>query len=427
MHCIIHQIFGNREDSQLLTNMSGHHLCIDRFGLCKMTDEPRTCHGEASVTEWNIDRCTNEQITFSVHLPLAKLLIKRAFMFDVDRVYVSTAIRDTRNRFQQFFSSDSDTNYDKWKEEIFNERSKNMGMNDSLSMLTINDAFLFSDAHSSPNTNARKSEKAIRQQRNIQNTYQIIHGSMEEEYKLNVWSDSIKKTLSPMQYLQKFRKKNTSLDENERINVDVGGNEMNDNIIEFEEEMIRRDIEWCEHISISDPFLSNSELSATCDSAFNFPLFMEHSRFANEPLLGVLSVEECLRMPEPEIATDEAIVCRAQNVPCVENVGEWANFVISNKMLKMELEYNWDANIFPWMCVWTENYTREQIPWNKNERVRGLELSTKPFPIPNLEQVLPDLTFCPSTKVQMWNGKSIEYLLKQEGNTETFSFRWSVL
>lgn len=40
-------IYGNREDSQLLTNICGHSLCIDRFGICKLTDEPRTCHGEA--------------------------------------------------------------------------------------------------------------------------------------------------------------------------------------------------------------------------------------------------------------------------------------------------------------------------------------------------------------------------------------------
>ena len=40
-------IYGNREDSQLLTNICGHSICIDRFGICKLTDEPRTCHGEA--------------------------------------------------------------------------------------------------------------------------------------------------------------------------------------------------------------------------------------------------------------------------------------------------------------------------------------------------------------------------------------------
>ena len=42
------EIYGNREDSQLLTNICGHSLCIDRFGICKLTDEPRTCHGEAA-------------------------------------------------------------------------------------------------------------------------------------------------------------------------------------------------------------------------------------------------------------------------------------------------------------------------------------------------------------------------------------------
>ena len=41
------EIYGNREDSQLLTNICGHSICLDRFGICKLTDEPRTCHGEA--------------------------------------------------------------------------------------------------------------------------------------------------------------------------------------------------------------------------------------------------------------------------------------------------------------------------------------------------------------------------------------------
>ena len=44
------ETYGNREDSQLLTNICGHSICIDRFGICKLTDEPRTCHGEAPGT-----------------------------------------------------------------------------------------------------------------------------------------------------------------------------------------------------------------------------------------------------------------------------------------------------------------------------------------------------------------------------------------
>merc|ERR1712157_421941 len=90
------------------------------------------------------------------------------------------------------------------------------------------------------------------------------------------------------------------------------------------------------------------------------------------------------------------------------------SFVVKNETLGFELEYQWNSRAFPWLCVWTEHYGTDHVPWNNKERCRGLELSTKPFPIPSLEKELLQDEMSKSEQdehINLWKGKAIDFVL----------------
>ena len=76
----------------------------------------------------------------------------------------------------------------------------------------------------------------------------------------------------------------------------------------------------------------------------------------------------------------------------------------------------WAADDFPWLCLWTEDRSRLQMPWQGVERTRGLELSTKPFP-----ESLP-----PVSRRATFQGRPAECWIPADaaGLTKSVEFSW---
>eukprot|EP01083_Nonionella_stella_P014832 41536_1 len=461
------EIYGNREDSQLLSNICGHSLCIDRFGICKLTDEPRTCHGEAPVLEWQLNQCTNNIVSFSVHLPLARLHLKRAFNFEDDVVYVTTWIENASNRFHDFFETkDKEANesdrgreamdgvntytVNEMKEDIC--KQQNIGTRGDRSTTLNMNASSFMNLPS--NKQQRKRTKVRRDATNLQRTYDIVRSFMEEEYRVQVMSttsDKIKQLFqSPKAFIDGYQqKKNKSYQkqlDNETLNDDVIQQMFNkqhetyieakdeDLVLTFaEDDRVRYDVEWTEHVTISDPFLNDAQFilprhTTEKNIAYNCPLPMDKSRFNGE---NEVRLDECLEIPkcqEKESKRTEATACIVDDDVNDEKEFNETSFIVRNERLGYELEYEWNAKTFPWLCIWTEHYGTDYVPWNANERCRGLEISTKPFPIPCLENELSQNELTKhkhNQNIHCWNGKAIDFMLPGDGKAETFALRWS--
>ena len=131
------------------------------------------------------------------------------------------------------------------------------------------------------------------------------------------------------------------------------------------------EIEWAEHVTLGDPFLTDATITAPLDGAWLWPVeALDDARFTAAPGDPVDPLQ-ALAMPRPDDPQAGDIVagrvshgwCRAVN-----SVAGW------------QLELRWDAHQFPWLCIWTEHCSRQDPPWRGHTRARGLEISTKPFP-----------------------------------------------
>ena len=156
---------------------------------------------------------------------------------------------------------------------------------------------------------------------------------------------------------------------------------------------------------------------------------MEKSRFNEEngyKTLQNLNVNDALAMPrmnDTSIKIEEATALR------VKENEDWGIFIAKNKNLGFELEYTWETSTWPWLTLWTEHYARDVAPWNGQERTRGLEFTTKPFPIPDLEKELPKdrLNVDSQSGLVCFDDTPIQLALPKDGITSSFSFRWTPL
>lgn len=120
-------------------------------------------------------------------------------------------------------------------------------------------------------------------------------------------------------------------------------------------------IEWCEHITLGDPFCDGMAVTAGLQRADRI-----------EPtLLDAVPADQALAMPRPDDPP------RGDLWSGAVTDGFWR---ARNPRLGRTLEVRWAPDDFPWLVVWTEHRSRHGAPWNGRERARGLELSTKPFP-----------------------------------------------
>jgi hypothetical protein len=60
--------------------------------------------------------------------------------------------------------------------------------------------------------------------------------------------------------------------------------------------------------------------------------------------------------------------------------GAKATWTATNRRLGRRLRAEFKPDDFPWLGLWTQHRGRATPPWNGKTRVRGMELSTKPYP-----------------------------------------------
>ncbi len=134
-----------------------------------------------------------------------------------------------------------------------------------------------------------------------------------------------------------------------------------------------REIEWAEHVTIGDPFLDGARFTAEVDGAWIWDGEPRDAwRFAEPGPHGKVDAAAALEMPTADTpeAVGDIVTTRLTS----------GGFRAERPDLGRVLEYLWDADEFPWLCLWTQHKSRTGRPWNGVTRARGMEFSTKPFP-----------------------------------------------
>ena len=133
-----------------------------------------------------------------------------------------------------------------------------------------------------------------------------------------------------------------------------------------------REVEWCEHVSLGDPFLDGCRFDAGIERVFNWPGVGEPgSRFPALAPAAEVPRAAALAMP----ATQDAPSGDVLSAPVTD--GWWT---AANDRLGHQLSYRWSRQDFPWLTVWTQHRSRPATPWLSRERARGMEITTKPWP-----------------------------------------------
>ncbi len=132
-----------------------------------------------------------------------------------------------------------------------------------------------------------------------------------------------------------------------------------------------RPVEWCEHFTLGDPFLSGAGFRAGAERAWQHVEAPARRRFPADGPLAERAAADVLPMPVAEADPAGDIYTLLMEEPWVEVV---------NPLLDRRLRLSWDLADFGWLCLWTEHRSREAPPWNGRTRARGLEISTKPLP-----------------------------------------------
>lgn len=131
-----------------------------------------------------------------------------------------------------------------------------------------------------------------------------------------------------------------------------------------------RDVEWCEHLTLGDPFADGMQVTAGIDRVDPMPgITTQPERHADDATL----IADALAMPVAG-APPRGDVWSGRVTP---GTGWWR---AEHPGLGRRLTARWQADDFPWLVIWTQHCERQSLPWNGRERARGLELSTKPFP-----------------------------------------------
>jgi hypothetical protein len=138
-----------------------------------------------------------------------------------------------------------------------------------------------------------------------------------------------------------------------------------------------REVEWCEHATLGDPFLDGCAITAGIDAAWTLAAQAEgRGRFAITAPETPVDPAAALAMPavsDPPAGD----IAAARVATDASGEGWWR---ASHAGLGRTLEARWKAADFPWLAIWTEHRSRQVAPWRSATRARGLEISTKPFP-----------------------------------------------
>lgn len=191
------------------------------------------------------------------------------------------------------------------------------------------------------------------------------------------------------------------LDINRRFEMD--GNEVHMETSVIPSDNTAKEIEWCEHVTIGDPFMDGASVEAHTDGAWMFPEALPLSRFSNT--VPLQDVDPGIALAIPTAKDDRCGDIITTRV--TEGI-----FKVSN--LGKSLTYTWDKSDFPWLCLWTEHQSRETDPWGGVERARGMEFSSKPFP-----EGKP-----PEERASLFHGTSTVCQIPPTGKTTRVKISW---
>ncbi len=134
-----------------------------------------------------------------------------------------------------------------------------------------------------------------------------------------------------------------------------------------------RDVEWCEHTNLGGDFLDGVDIGADIDLAVNLPGESEPG-FAHYGPEGSIPLDVALAVPAADAAPTGLFATTRVKT------GATATWTATNRRLGRRLRAEFKPDDFPWLGLWTQDRGRTTPPWSGRTRVRGMELSTKPFP-----------------------------------------------
>lgn len=131
-----------------------------------------------------------------------------------------------------------------------------------------------------------------------------------------------------------------------------------------------QNVEVCEHTTLGNAFLDDCVITASvADLAYEMPSDNDTSPLPQSlPSVSALRVPPCDAPPEGSVRV--ALVTAPVD----------AQWMATNERLRRRLTVGWKTAEFPWLTLWTEHRQRSIVPWAGEERARGMELTTKPFP-----------------------------------------------
>lgn len=136
-----------------------------------------------------------------------------------------------------------------------------------------------------------------------------------------------------------------------------------------------RAIEWCEHTNIGGEFLDGVSFAAPLDRVVMTSVRDDAERFGTGPVGRAVDLAAALAFPALTDPPCGDVLCG--RLAGGTAIGTWT---ATNARLRRRLTCTFRHADWPWLALWTQHRSRTASPWNGSERVRGMELSTKPIP-----------------------------------------------
>ena len=172
-----------------------------------------------------------------------------------------------------------------------------------------------------------------------------------------------------------------------------------------------RAIEWCEHTNVGGGFLEGVTFTAPVDLVMASSVRDDGERFAPGPAGLPLSMSAALAYPAPDAAPCGDVL--GARLAQTTGSGQW---VAENRRLGRRLSCTFMHADWPWLALWTQHHSRTAAPWAGVTRVRGMELSTKPFPESDV----------PPERSATYCGRTTTCLIPPgAGMTKTLAFTWT--
>lgn len=144
-----------------------------------------------------------------------------------------------------------------------------------------------------------------------------------------------------------------------------------------------QDIQWVQHVAFGEPLFFGDEasLSLSGTRGLTWPLGYE-----GHALLPDNQLFEWPTVPSDRGDVDLSRAFSQDGTGFVAAVRTdprraGAFIAVHNHQLGLAAGYVFDAQCFPWICLWEENRARNYPPWNGATRVRGVEFGTSPMPL----------------------------------------------